>query len=250
MSDSQPPSPQPPSFEVPDLELDPSPPPRRQSATVSGDAGALSQQVGPLESNESLDDFEFERSARPDFRTATEHRAAKSAQLEVDGGSVESLADYGEPPDNGARALVYAYRVFTRRRELKRQLGAIGGESTRAEKERQDTLLELARALRPALEQEPQFHLVFAAVDEIEQRAALVELSRALLASPDTFAIPDTWLGRVRSVSERADRLLARREMLTRALGCYDARRARQGVNLACTGVGLLLVLFAFKLIF
>ncbi|HEX2678916.1 MAG TPA: hypothetical protein VHM19_19830 [Polyangiales bacterium] len=85
---------------------------------------------------------------------------------------------------------------------------------------------------------------------EREQRAALVELARAVLGAPGTIAIPEDWLERVRRVSERADALLVRAEMFRRAIAAYDAQRARQGVQLACTAVGLVLALFAFKLIF
>jgi len=54
----------------------------------------------------------------------------------------------------------------------------------------------------------------------------------------------------VRRVCDHADKLTVRTEMQRRAVAAYDAPRARQGVRLACTAVGLLLVLFAFKLIF
>jgi len=85
---------------------------------------------------------------------------------------------------------------------------------------------------------------------EIEQRAALADLARAALAARGTLDIPEARLERVRNVSARADGLIVRAEMQRRAIASYDAPRARQGVRLACTAVGLLLVLFVFKLIF
>ena len=85
---------------------------------------------------------------------------------------------------------------------------------------------------------------------EIERRAALSDLGRALLAARGTVDVPEPWLERVREVSERADALTVRAEMQRRAISAYDIQRARRGVRLACTAVGLVLALFAFKLIF
>jgi len=75
-------------------------------------------------------------------------------------------------------------------------------------------------------------------------------LGRALLAARGTVDVPEAWLERVRDVCERANALTVRAEMQRRAISAYDIQRARQGVRLACTAVGLVLVLFAFKLIF
>ena len=394
--------------------------------------------------DDDLGDFELERTAQANFQVATQHaasgpsvqakarapnvatspptptgRAPDVEKLAVDPRELAILADYGDAPDNAAATLAYAYRVFTRQRELKHQLVPIAAECERAENEREATLAELARALRPELEQIAEFRRFLAPVLEVEQRAAargqalnsinaqlgahhadldaelsrvvsqieteqraeseaqrqydqreanesranaklkrvqiemravtqvaeqklgpaggplpaaeaaqlaeleqraqamqpelqaarsgleqakqtlnqahtrvealrqnqrqlgrkkqalggayqkelslraegvseveleqraaLVELARAVLVAPGPLAIPEDWLERVRRVSERADALSVRAEMFRRAIAAYDARRARQGVQLACTAVGLVLALFAFKLIF
>jgi hypothetical protein len=389
---------------------------------------------------DDLGTFEVERTAQPNFEVSTQSvaiaqpvnarttalepslptgRAPDLAKLVFDPREIAILADYGEAPNNAAATLAYAYRVFVRQRELKRQLVPLAAESKRAEDEREATLCELARTLRPALEQIAEFRRLLAPILEIEgraaargqaldsinaqlgahnaeleaelartvsgleaeqraetdaqreyeerqtnesrieaklkrvqieiravtqvaeqklgpaggplpaaesaqiaeleqraqamqpelnalrnaverahrtlnqararvegwqqsqrqiarkkqalsgayakelslraegvteveleARAALVELALAVLGAPDAVTLPDGWRERVRRISERADALTVRAEMFRRAVAAYDARRARQGVQLACTAAGLMLAWFAFKLIF
>jgi hypothetical protein len=454
MSDSQRPNPPAPSFEVPDLELEPVVRPARQAvptparqATPAKAPDSADQSFGAsFDFGGDLDDLDFERSAQANFQVGGESaprvavakrteraeptppeaeaswptgRAIDAAELELDPRELAILADYGDPKDSAPHSLAYAYRVFTRQRELKQQLGPVAAECKRAQLEREATLAELSRTLRPGLEQIPEFRRFLAPLVEleqraaergkalnsinaqlgaetgqfdaelanldqqlaleqeqerevqhqyddreanakraeakwkrvqieiravtqvaehklgpqggrvpdeqaaqladlrqraeamqpeithartefeqakqvlaqlvarrdalrrserlvarkkqalggayqkelnaraegvseieIEQRAALAELARAVLAARGTLEIPEPWLERVRSVSERADQLTVRAEMLRRAIVAYDHERARRGVRLACTAVGLVLVLFAFKLIF
>lgn len=100
-------------------------------------------------------------------------RAPESAQLKLDPVEIAILADYGEAPKSVPLAPGYALRVFTRQRELKRQLVSIAAESERAEFEREATLAELARAVRPAAEQNERFRRLFAPLIELEQVASL-----------------------------------------------------------------------------
>lgn len=455
MSDSERPNPQTPNFEVPDLELEPAPRSLRQpgrpevpvapvaQAPATAVARSHDQLFGAtFDFGDDLGDFELERTAQPnpplgvatapsataancalpsaDISTSVPSgRAPDAAKLSFDPRELAILADYGDPPNNGALTLAYAYRVFTRQRELKHQLVPIAAECVRAETEREATLAELSRALRPAIEQIPEYrpHLrpileieqraiargqalnsineqlgahhaeldtellrlksqldieqhsaseaqrhhdereanakraeaklkrvqiemravtqvaeqklgpsggqipepeaarlsqleqraravqpevtaTRAALEqakitlsqaharlealrhserqinrkkqalggayhkeltaraegvsevEIEQRAALAELARAVLAAHGAIAIPQDWLERVRGVCDRADKLVVRTEMFRRAIVSYDAQRARQGVRLSCTAVGLVLVLLILKLIF
>jgi hypothetical protein len=414
---------------------------RRGGAAQTRPAAPNEQLSGAtFDFGDELGDFEFSHTAKPSFGNATKPapsappinasatevgaslptgRALDLAKLVFDPREIAILSDYGEAPNNAAATLAYAYRVFTRQRELKQQLVPIAAECERAECEREATLNELARALRPALEQTGEFRRFLAPVLEIEQRAAargqalnsinaqlgaqnaeldaelarvasrvedeqrsetdaqrlydereaserradaklkrvqiemravtqvaeqklgpaggpmpameaaqltelerraqatqpevaaarsaleqakqalhqtrarlealrqsqrqisrqkqalggayekelslraeglsevelaqraaLAELARAILGVPGTIAIPEDWLERVRRVSQRADSLGVRAEMFRRAILAYDARRARQGVQLACTAVALMFALFAFKLIF
>jgi hypothetical protein len=448
MSDSQRPPPPAPSFEVPDLELEPvrsvrQAPARTATPAPGKETPHAQDRLFGASFDFGADDFEFERSAQPNFQVAGERaplpavaprvepatpelgpswptgRAPEAAQLEIDPRQLAILADYGEPPPSAPLTLAYAYRVFLRQRELKRQLLPIVLECERAQAEREATLAELSRALRPTLEQNSEFRRFLAPVlaveqraaargqtltavnaelgaangqldaelsqisgqleieqqlerdaqreydereanakradaklkraqieiravlhvaeqklgpqggqipepeaaqlgslrqraaalepeatqaraeseqaqrtlarvrartqalhqaerqiarkkqalggayqkqlsaqqqgvseAELEQRAALADLARALLATRGTVDVPEAWLERVRGVSERADALIVRAEMQRRAIASYDAPRARQGVRLVCTAVGLLCLLFALKLIF
>jgi hypothetical protein len=106
------------------------------------------------------------------------------------------------------------------------------------------------QALGDAYQKERSLRAEGVSEAELEQRAALADLARAVLAAPGTVELPEARLARVRSADERANKLIVRREMLARAIASYDVARARQGVRLACTALALLLLLFAFKLIF
>jgi hypothetical protein len=477
MSDSQRPKLVPvlPSFEVPDLELEPAPRPLRQAANSPAHATQQPAQgrgvaapnlfeeesfqtaglsldldadprdnaavFGSSISFEDPDSFEVERTAAPNIllhvaaegaAKVTERidhqgghaawptgRAPDVTQLKLDPVEIAILADYGDVPHAVQLTPSYAYRVFSRQRELKRQLISIAAESERAQFEREATLAELARAVRPAAEKIEQFRRLFAPLLELEQvagqrgqalsfinqqlsaqsgqydaelgqiaeqisaqqklerdaiavydqreaaakraeaklkrvhieiraltqvaeqklgpaggqipepeatqlgalrqraedskpevahtqaefsqakaalgqvrahldalrqsdrlnlrkkqalgehyqkelqvrsqglsesetqqRAALAELGRALLGAAGSIDVTEAWLERVRAVSERADKLLVRREMQARAIDSYDQTRVRQGVQLACTVVGLFVLLILFKLIF
>jgi hypothetical protein len=453
MSDSQRPNPPAPSFEVPDLELEPVQLPQRQTTQAAtrqatpakAPASPHDQMFGKtFDFDDDLDDLDFERSAQANPRVGPESagalvlakrpqpaaaadsgpsfptgRAPEATKLEFDPQKLAILADYGDPPESAPLALAYAYRVFTRQRELKRQLIPIALECERAQSERETALAELSTALRPTLEKTPAFRRFLGPLleleqratergsaltaintqlnretgqcdaelaqiagqleveqglqrdaqrccdereeraeradakfkrvqieiravtqvaeqklgpqggqipdpeaaqlaslrqraqamqsevtraraefeqakqalaelharrdtlrrserqiarkkqalggayqkelsaradgvseTEIEQRALLAELGRAILAARATIEIPKSWLERVGRVSERADQLIVRAEMQRRAIVLYDHDRTRQGVRLACTAALLVLVLFAFKLIF
>jgi hypothetical protein len=83
---------------------------------------------------------------------------------------------------------------------------------------------------------------------EQKQRAALVDLGRAVLAGRGSVAVPDAWLERVRATSQRADTLLAKCELHLRALDAYDGPKVSQGVRLACTLAGLVVLLVVLKI--
>jgi hypothetical protein len=454
MSDSQRPNPPAPApmFEVPDLELEPVARPHRQAApaptrrppSVKAPESAPDQLFGStFDFGGDLDELEFERSAQPNSQlggqsaprlvlakqaepVATDAgaswpsgRALQAAELEIDPRELAILADYGDPPANAPQSLAYAYRVFTRQRELKHQLIPIAAECERAQIAREATLAEFAGAMRGSIEQNPEFRRFFLPLlaleqralerakaltavnaelgaetgqvdaelaqiasqleleagiereaqrqydereanakrtdakwkrvqiemravtqvaeqklgpqggqipdaeaaeladlrkraetllpkreqalaefeqakqalarlharrdalrqgqqkvarkkqalggayqtelaaraegvseSEVELRAALADLARAVLAARGTIELPEEWLERVSRACSHADRLLVRAEMLCRAIASYDHERARQGVRLACTATGLVFALFAFKLIF
>lgn len=62
------------------------------------------------------------------------------------------LADYGDPPGHWMRAPFYAWRVLTRRRELRKGLAGRREEAKRAATEVEDALVAFAERVRPAAE--------------------------------------------------------------------------------------------------
>jgi hypothetical protein len=216
-------------------------------------------------------------------------RAADPTQLKIDPIQLAILADYGDSPRAAQLTPAYAYRVFTRQRALKRQLLTISAECERAQVERESTLADLSCAVRLEAERVESLRLFFSPLLKLEQarsqhkqawfsakqqalgsqyqgqletrslimtkheadeRRALAELGRAVLAAGGAVEVPSAWLARVRSVSERADQLIARRELQRSAIAAYDRVRVTQGVRLACTAIGLLIVLIGLKLAF
>ncbi len=82
-----------------------------------------------------------------------------------------------------------------------------------------------------------------------QERRALAELGRAVLALRGGVPVPPELVAQVRRASEHADALTLRAELHLRALDSYDRARAAQGVRLACTVLGIFVVLIALKIL-
>ena len=150
-------------------------------------------------------------------------RAPDVETLTIDPVEVIVLADYGSAPSSVHLAPAYAYRVFTRQRELKQRLGMLRIESDRAQAEREATLADLARAVRPAAEQVDAFKRFFAPLVELEQVAsrrgeALSSVNAELGAHSATFDAELTQLAEQASAQQKleqdAERVHAEREQL------------------------------------
>jgi chromosome segregation ATPase len=151
-------------------------------------------------------------------------RRAAAMQPEVE----HALAEFGHAKQALARAQAQLAALRQSQQKVARKKRALGGVY-------QQKLAARAEGVSEA---------------EIEQRAALADLGRAVLAAGGAVEIPEGWLERLSRVCEHADRLVVRREMQRRAIKSYDHERARQGVRLSCTAIALVFALFAFKLIF
>ncbi len=144
------------NFDAPGgFELEPSAPPL---AHDSGPTSAVTRR-GP--SSKSGGDLSWPSGRAPDAETLT-----------IDPIEVAILADYGAAPHSAHLTPAYAYRVFTRQRELKQQLASLCTERDRAELDRETTLAELARTVRPAAEQIDAFRRFFMPLVELEQVAS------------------------------------------------------------------------------
>lgn len=262
MADSERPTAHSPSFEIPDLELEPvRPMVRRPDPRPSTSlAHEPMPQLGRILESFDVDPFEHELpsldlddGSRTPGEPSSNGRAAP-----IDAAAVLALAGYGEPPHAVQLTPGYALRVFLRQRVLKRQLRAQSAELARAEVEREAALGELAHQLFATVQSMPAFSKQVSAITELagpgahdgrapRERRALAELGQAILAARTGVEIPAHWLPRVQELSERVERSRAQCELLARATLAYDVARVRQGVRLAFTLVILLIVLLSLK---
>ncbi len=92
--------------------------------------------------------------------------------LQVDPYEVAILADYGPAPDQFLLTPLYAWRVLTRRRDLKRRLAVADEAVAQAERARDDRLADLAERARPTIEKSPEFASLLQPLIAAEQSAA------------------------------------------------------------------------------
>ncbi|MEO7032232.1 MAG: hypothetical protein ABI548_00305 [Polyangiaceae bacterium] len=150
-------------------------------------------------------------------------RAPDAEALTIDPGEVAILADYGVAPHSVHLSPAYAYRVFTRQRELKHQLAALCAARDRAELEREATLAELARTVRPVAQQIDAFRRFLTPLVELEQVAsqrgqALSSVNAELGAHSANFDAELTQIEKLimaqQAVEQEAARVLSEREQL------------------------------------
>jgi hypothetical protein len=85
------------------------------------------------------------------------HRPAEppGAEGEIDPFDARALADYGEAPTKPWLAPIYAFRVLTRKAELKRLLTTARDEAVRASLRSEDVLVAFAERARVVIEKNP-----------------------------------------------------------------------------------------------
>ncbi len=99
----------------------------------------------------------------------------------VDASAVGLLARYGPAPSAIYLAPLYAFRVFTRQRELRADLGRLNNEITAQERKLDEMFASVASAARPALQNDARFE----AVRQLESIAG--ERSAALNQTNEQF---------------------------------------------------------------
>ena len=77
---------------------------------------------------------------------------ATGAEIALDPFEVKALADYGDPPEAWWKAPLYAYRVLTRRPELRKLAAAKTREAERTRGAHEDALAAFAEVARPQAE--------------------------------------------------------------------------------------------------
>lgn len=201
-----------PAAEVPFFELPTLPPPRAPGPKAAvrepeaetaidlafdpRDRGVTGARPAPIAQGRREADGETELARA----AAADHDASDDARL---------LADYGETPKHWLFSPPYAWRVFQRRRAIKRALALRSKEAARATENLEDALVALAERIRPAAEQAPSYMEIL----EMLSRAERVLRSRdAVLASEHDaqatrLAAIDTRLSKLEAelVSARAE---------------------------------------------
>jgi hypothetical protein len=186
MSQRNPPGP--PSFEIPDLELEPAASKRPAPARSPAAARPATAAIGEISLDESDDDdFELIKTGphvdlaiAPSAPTARRHvessswpsgRSRAPDQLPIDPAEIALVADYGRAPQNAILTPLYAYRVFSRRAPLKKATTELTAALAQAELLRDTALMQLSSELRPALEANDAFRRLLEPMREIERLA-------------------------------------------------------------------------------
>lgn len=89
----------------------------------------------------------------------------------VDDMEVAVVADYGDPPSNWALAPVYAWRVWSRHRQLNVETDAHGASLADAEAERDKLLMQLVEQQRSAIQKDPNLRPLLAPLERLEGSA-------------------------------------------------------------------------------
>ena len=201
-----------------------------------------------------------------DEREAAAKRAdAKLKRVHIEMRAVTQVAEQKLGPDGGQIPDAEAAQLALLRQRaeaIKPELSQAQAEFSQAKqalgqvRARLDALQQSARltarkkqALGEHYQKEVQVRTSGMSESEAQQRAALADLGRAVLAAAGTVEVSTPWLERVRVVSDRADQLIARREMFARAIDSYDHVRVGQGVRLACTAIALIILLIGLKIV-
>jgi len=260
MTERNPPGP--PSFEIPDLELEPAVS-KRPAPLSSGRAPApAAKPAQPLLAEISLgddgdNDFELiQTGSNVDLSLGTAPEVAKrhvesanwpsgrtrsAEELPVDPAEVAFVAGYGPAPQNAILAPLYAYRVFSRRAPLRKAVGEWHAQLIQAELLRDTELMQLAAGLRPTLENNDVFRRLLEPIREIERLAGdrSAALTQADTGYKEQMARFDSELAQLRD-DERAAQATSAEKALLKDAAEKELRRAEakhQRVQIEIRGI-------------
>ncbi|HEY4107101.1 MAG TPA: hypothetical protein VGM44_24545 [Polyangiaceae bacterium] len=236
------------------------------SSELNEQAGAIDAELAQIAAritSELTQEREAQRGHEQRLEAA--HRAeAKLKRVQIEIRSVTQLAErkLGSPggtvPEPEAsqlaelrsRARSLEPDVAQAKAKLEHAKSTVGEASARVAAARQDERLVERKRLALVRHYQGELDTRGRSLDETaeQNRGALSGLGRALLAAHGDVPMPDELLAHVRDASERADSLLLRCEMHLRALDHYDRPRAAQGVKLAATLAGIVVLLFVLKM--
>lgn len=243
----------------------------RSAALSQADAGYREQmarfdaEIAPLESALSAARATgIERAAQADTSDNQLRRAeAKLKRVQIEIRGVLDVARQAVGPSGGDLPPAQAAQLG----ELQARLAAIEPEVGEVRAAHAGVLVALAKAQseQRAIESQlgqlarqkasasgavaKQLSARAAGVSEAEQqrRDAMAEVARAVLAARGSISVPEAALVALREHDRRVDERAVRLETHLRALDSYDHERARQGVILALSALGLVVLAIALK---
>jgi hypothetical protein len=169
---------------------------------------------------------------------------------------VAVVADFGRAPSNVLMCSAYAWRVFRRKRELRRMLQQAQAAAAAAERERDDLLATLAEHARPQLQDDREmagFQRLLAQAEQVAQEretalsarsadyasavsavdekiaaeeAIAAEANQRVEQASGTFTQRSQELSRAQALLKRAEIELRNRQQLARAAAGPDSRVA------------------------
>lgn len=134
------------------------------------------------------------------------------------------LANHGDPPEGWIASAAYAWRVFRRRRELRRALSTRREEAKRAALEHEDALVAFAEQARPSAQQRPAYAESFQHLRRAEE--TLLVRRNALAAQNDADSL------RLASIDARLGELEAERDRAS-----HEERTAASDLSAAQTAL-------------
>lgn len=244
---------QPPSFAIPDLELEPAVSKRPQP-----DSPRAPQAPAPApDSVFGDDDFELiqtgskvelatgvtgpDATRRLDTASWPTGRSRPTDQLPIDPAEVALVAGYGPAPSSALLAPAYAYRVYARRGLLRRAVREHHAALVQAEAARDAALATLTGELRQSLEGNEMFRRLLEPIRDIERLAGerQAALSQADTDYRERMAQFDGQLAELTARAQQLEAQIAEREAAGQATE-NELRRAEakhQRVQIEMRGV-------------
>jgi len=140
----------------------------------------------------------------------------------VEASAVGLVARYGPAPQAIYLAPLYAFKVFTRQRELRAELARVNAETKAQERKLDELHAELASAARPLLEGDSRFAAAFAPVKQLEGIAG--ERGAALSQTNEQFNAQNAQLElQLRAVQEQIAPLDAEKQQAAAAVADAEA---------------------------
>jgi hypothetical protein len=231
---------------------------RQQMATFDADLGLLRDAI--LKAQATCDEKAGLANGTESLLRRVE---AKHQRIQIEIRGVMDVARQALGPTGGDMPAAQAAQLAelqARATALEPELTHAKASHTAASKEQDQAAADARRLLGQAQKLErqknnaggtlqKQLSVRAASVSEAEkqQREALAEVARAVLLARGTVAVPEPLLQALREHDKAVDALAIRLETLVRALDSYDRERVKQGVIIALSACGVVVLSILLK---